>query len=61
MRYIFECGKPRRVMHIQKFTVSGHPLMESLCGISLNFDRTINVPFGLGRSICKNCKKEAGI
>lgn len=56
MRYIFEGGHPDRVMHIQKFTVSGEPLMRSLCGIDLNFNRTCNLP--LGQKVCINCRKK---
>ncbi len=56
MRYLFESGKQRRVMHIQKFTIVGKGLFEFLCGIDLNFNRTINV--SLGRKTCKNCQKE---
>ncbi len=57
MRYIYERGKRKRVMHIQKFTQTGEMLMESLCGIDLSFNKTINAPFKLGRPVCKNCKK----
>jgi len=56
MRFVFESEKLRRVMHIQKFTHIGEGLFESLCGINLNFNRTINVL--LGRKVCKNCKKK---
>ena len=35
MRYLFESGKFRRVMHIQKFTQIGDALFESICGINL--------------------------
>ena len=58
MRYLFESGKFRRVMHIQKFTQIGDALFESICGINLNFNRSINAPFALGRKVCKNCKKK---
>jgi len=46
-------------MHIERFTASGEETMEALCGISHNFNRSINAPFGLGRRICCNCKKKA--
>jgi len=55
MRYIWEKGKPRRVMHIQRFDRSGQASMSALCGIDLNFNRTINAPWGLGRKVCKKC------
>lgn len=51
--YLFEAGKRRRVMHLQRFTITGQPLFEALCGISHRFNRAINVP--LGRRTCKNC------
>jgi len=56
MRFIYESGKSRRVMHIQKFTNIGLGLFESLCGAKLNFNRTINLT--LGRKVCENCKKK---
>ena len=58
MRYIWESGKDKRVMHIQKHTETGVGIMEALCNINHNFDGTINAPFGLGRTICKNCLKK---
>ncbi len=58
MRYLYESGKGRRVMHIMKFDKLGNAIFESLCNIKLNFNRSINAPFGLGRKICKNCRKE---
>ena len=58
IRYIWETGKRRRVMHIQAHTRAGQPLMAALCGIGHRFNRTINAPWGLGRRICKNCRKE---
>lgn len=57
MRYIWESGKDKRVMHIQKHNFAGVGLAESLCHIKHNFDRSINAPFGLGRKVCENCKK----
>lgn len=56
MQYIWEAGKSRRVMHIQKHTIAGQPLMAALCNISHAFNRTINAPWGLGRRICINCR-----
>ena len=56
MRFIYEAGKPARLMHIQKFTVTGEALFEAICGIGLDFNRTINLP--LGRKTCKNCQKK---
>jgi len=58
MRYIFEAGKPRRVMHISKHDYLGRELMEAVCGINHRFDRTINAPFALGRKLCKNCLRK---
>ena len=58
VRYIFEGGKHRRVMHIMKTTNTGEYLSEAICGIKHNFNRTINAPWGLGRKICENCKKK---
>ena len=59
MRYIWETGKARRVMHVQAHTVTGEPLMAALCGIDHQFNRSINAPWGLGRKICKNCRRES--
>ena len=58
MRYIWEKGKPRRVMHIEKTDKVGTPLGVAICGIPHNFNRSINAPWGLGRKVCKNCKKD---
>ena len=56
MNYLWEHKKPRRVMHIQRHTVTGKPLFAALCGIRLRFNRAINAPFALGRRVCKKCK-----
>lgn len=56
MRYLYEGGKPRRVMHIMRFTETGEMTTEAFCGIKHKFDRSINAPWGLGRRLCKNCK-----
>ena len=53
MRYIYERGKRRRVMHIARYDSLGHLLMSSFCWSPLPFDTTVNVP--LGRKTCKNC------
>ena len=58
MRYIYEAGKRRRVMHIQRHTATGEMTNEAICGIKHNFNRSINAPFGLGRKICKKCEKK---
>lgn len=58
MQYIYESGKDRRVMHIQRHNVSGVGLWEALCGSPIKFNRTINAPFALGRTICKDCLRE---
>ena len=59
MRYMFKTGKGvnRRVMHIAQFDGVGNMTGEALCRIKYFFDRTINAPFGLGRPVCKNCKR----
>ncbi len=57
MRYIWETGKDRRVMHIMKFSISGETTMTALCKIGHRFNRSINAPFGLGRKVCKRCEK----
>ena len=59
MRYVFESGKPKRVMHIMKPTITSEETFTAFCEINLPFNRTINAPFGLGRKICKNCKKKS--
>jgi len=62
MRYIWDANKPyntRRVMHIARFTQTGEMLLEAVCGIDLNFNRSINAPFGLGHKICKRCLRRA--
>lgn len=54
MRFLFEAGKKRRVMHITGHdTLTGDPTFEPLCDINLPLNRTINVP--MGRGVCKNC------
>lgn len=58
MRFLWETGKDRRVMHIQRHLPDGTGVMEALCGIQHQFDRTINAPFGLGRKVCKRCIDE---
>jgi hypothetical protein len=55
MRYIWEAGKKRRVMHVMRFTPSGEMTMQAMCGAKHRFNRSINAPFGLGRRICKKC------
>lgn len=58
MRYLYQRGKRRRVMHLCGYDPrSGEPTMQPLCGIRLALDTTINVP--LGRRTCKNCRREA--
>jgi hypothetical protein len=59
MRYIWESGKDKRVMHIAKYSVTGKMQFEALCNINHPFNRSINAPFGLGRKICKRCEKIA--
>lgn len=57
MRYVFEAGRPRRVMHIQRHLITGQPLFDAICRIGLPFNRTINAPFALGRRVCRRCIK----
>lgn len=56
MEYLFERGNPRRVMHIERKTITGEHTLKALCRIKLPFNTTSNVP--LGQRICKNCIKE---
>jgi len=58
MRYIWESGKKRSVMHIAKYTKTGEMLFEAVCGIKQEFNRSINAPFTFGKRVCKNCLKE---
>ena len=58
MQYIYEAGVEDRPMHIQKTNNAGQPLMSALCGIDINFNRTINEPFSLGRGVCRDCEGE---
>lgn len=63
MRYLYRRGPgaKRRVMHITSHDpVTGQPTMRPLCLRGSDYDTTINAPFGLGRPVCKRCKKEAG-
>lgn len=47
-------------MHIETFNRYGETMMTPACGSkALPWNRTINAPFGLGRRICKRCKKVA--
>lgn len=61
MRYIYATpGAEHRVMHIARHDALGEMLWEPLCGWSVpRFNRSINAPFGLGRPVCRNCKREA--
>ncbi len=59
MRYIWESGIARRRMHIERTTKTGESTMTALCGIQHNFNKSINAPWTLGKSVCKNCKTEA--
>jgi hypothetical protein len=57
MRYIFERGKRRRVMHIQRTSIAGLPTNEALCGIDHSFNTTVNAPWSFGRKVCARCRK----
>ncbi len=58
-RYLYRSGKGvnRRVMHIAEFNKAGEMTGQALCGIDYLFNISINAPFGLGRPVCKNCRK----
>jgi hypothetical protein len=61
MRYLFAVpGATRRVMHIARHTVTGETLFEPLCSTRGPYNRTINAPWGLGRPVCKHCKRILG-
>lgn len=54
MRYLYQRGKRRRVMHLCGYDPrTGEPTMRALCGYRLPFDTTCNLP--LGRPTCKLC------
>ncbi len=57
MTFVFQSGRKRRVMHIMRFTPTGIGTFEALCGISLSFNRSCNLP--LGRKTCKRCRRLA--
>ena len=60
MRYLYKrgAGARRRVMHLTPFDPwTGEPTMRPLCGSSLRFDTTCNLP--LGGRVCKNCLRNA--
>ena len=57
MRFLYERGHPRRVMHLCGYDpLSGDPTMVPLCGIALPFNTTCNFP--LGQRICKRCARQ---
>ncbi len=43
------------IMHIQLHYRLGQPLNAAICGVHMEFNRSINAPFTLGRPICRNC------
>jgi len=45
-------------MHIQRHTATGAMTMQAFCGSRLPFNRSINAPWGLGRPVCKNCRRK---
>lgn len=58
MRYLYERGHKRRVMHLCGHDPrTGEPTMHALCGMVLPFNTTCNLP--LGRRVCKLCQKAA--
>lgn len=57
MRYLYERGHKRRVMHLCGYDPrTGEPTMRALCGMRLPFNTTCNLP--LGRPTCKRCLGE---
>lgn len=60
MRFVFRTpGANRRVMHIERHTVTGAETFQPLCDTPGPFNRTINAPWGLGRPVCKRCERIA--
>jgi hypothetical protein len=60
MRYLFATpGANRRVMHIAEHDHLGEMTGRPLCSVRLPFDRSINAPWGLGRPVCKHCRRKA--
>ena len=56
MRYIWESGVKRRVMHIGQYDRLGNFRLQAICGRSkVAFNRSINAPFKLGKPVCKRC------
>lgn len=53
-RFIWERGKKRRKMHLSSFDRLGR-YAGPLCGISINFTASCNLP--LGKGTCKRCLK----
>lgn len=53
-------GADGRVMHIERHDALGNGTMEPLCHVRLAFNRTINAPWGLGRPVCKRCRRIVG-
>lgn len=47
------------VMHIAEYDRFGNLTMRSICEARIPFNRTINMPFGLGRRTCKRCLRSA--
>jgi hypothetical protein len=59
LRYLFRTpGAQGRVMHIMRFTATDGYTDEALCGAG-GFNRSINAPWGLGRPVCKRCRRKA--
>lgn len=56
-RYLYGTpGRRGRVMHYASFDRLGNMTGTALCGRS-GFSRSINAPWGLGRPICRDCRK----
>ena len=53
-RFIWRAGHGT-VMHVAEYDRIGNLTMRSLCAARIPFNRTINMPFRLGRPVCKRC------
>ena len=62
VRYLYRRGPGanRRVMHLTPYDPrTGEPTMKPLCERGSGYNTTINPPFGLGRPVCKLCRRAA--
>ena len=58
MTYIWESGSDdaKSQVHIARYSPSGILTMLALCGDRQAFDRSINAPWALGRTVCATCR-----